>query len=72
MTAILKNVYINKSDEIIYKYNKIYHNYNKYITMYIEYGIEHNNKNPKFKVGDCWRISKYKSISAKGYTPNFS
>ena len=27
-------------------------------------------KNPKFKVGDHVRISKYKKIFAKGYTPN--
>ena len=29
-------------------------------------------KNPKFKVGDHVRISKYKNVFAKGYTPNWS
>ena len=29
-------------------------------------------KIPKFKVGDHVRISKYKNIFAKGYTPNWS
>ena len=29
-------------------------------------------KEPKFKVGDHVRISKYKNIFAKGYTPNWS
>ena len=29
-------------------------------------------KYPKFKVGDHIRISKYKNIFAKGYTPNWS
>ena len=29
-------------------------------------------KGPKFEVGDHLRISKYKNISAKGYTPNWS
>ena len=29
-------------------------------------------RNPKFKVGDNLRISKYKNIFAKGYTPNWS
>ena len=29
-------------------------------------------KNPKFKVGDHVRISKYKNIFAKGYAPNWS
>ena len=28
-------------------------------------------KNPKFKVGNNVRISKYKNIFAKGYTPNW-
>ena len=31
-----------------------------------------NDKDPKFKVGDHVRISKYKNISAKGYMPNWS
>ena len=29
-----------------------------------------NKKDPKFKVGENVRISKYKNIFAKGYTPN--
>ena len=29
-------------------------------------------KNPKFKIVDHVRISKYKNILAKGYTPNWS
>ena len=39
---------------------------------YINTGKEVNDKDPKFKVGDHVRISKYKSIFAKGYTPNWS
>ena len=31
-----------------------------------------NEKEPKFKVGDHVRISKYKNIFAKGYTQNWS
>ena len=31
-----------------------------------------NNKDPKFKVGDRVRISKYKNVFAKGYVPNWS
>ena len=31
-----------------------------------------NKKNPKFKVGNNVRISKYRNIFAKGYTPNWS
>ena len=33
---------------------------------------EFNDKDPKFKVGDHARISKYKNNFAKGYTPNWS
>ena len=33
---------------------------------------EVNNKDPKFKVGDNVRISKYKHIFARDYTPNLS
>ena len=37
---------------------------------YIDFKKEVNDKNPKFKVGDYVKISKYKNIFAKGYTPN--
>ena len=37
-----------------------------------EYNGDSNEKDPKFKVGDHVRISKYKYIFAKGYTPNWS
>ena len=39
--------------------------------MYINADKEINNKDPKFKVGDRVRISKYKNIFAKGYIPNW-
>ena len=39
---------------------------------HIDFGKEVNDKDPKFKVGDHVRISKYKNIFAKGYTPNWS
>ena len=31
-----------------------------------------SNKDPRFKIGDQVRISKYKYIFAKGYIPNWS
>ena len=34
--------------------------------------VHSNKKDPKFNVGDNVRISKYKNIFAKGYTPNCS
>ena len=41
-------------------------------STYIDFGIENNEKDPKFQVGDQVRISKYKNIFAKGYTTNWS
>ena len=39
---------------------------------YAEYNEDFNKKDPKFKVGDHVRISKYKNIFTKGYPPNWS
>ena len=39
---------------------------------YINTDREVNNKDPNFQVGDHVRISKYKNIFAKRYTPNWS
>ena len=39
---------------------------------FADYNEESNEKDPKFKEGDHIRISKYKNIFAKGYTPNWS
>ena len=33
---------------------------------------ENNNKDPKFKIGDFVKISKYKDIFAKDYAPSWS
>ena len=38
----------------------------------IDFKKEVNNKDPKFKIDDHVRISKYKNIFAKGYMPNWS
>ena len=78
MTAISKNVYINKLDDIVKEYNNTYHTLIKMKPVdvkdntYIDFKEEVNDKNPKFKVGDRVRISKYKNIFAKGYMPNWS
>ena len=37
-----------------------------------DYIEEINKKDPKFKIGDHVRISKYKNIFSKGYLPNWS
>ena len=39
---------------------------------YINSNKKINNKDPKFKIGDIVRISKYKNIFAKGYVKNWS
>ena len=41
-------------------------------STYTVFNKENNNEDPKFKVGDHVRISKYKNIFAKGYVPNWS
>ena len=77
MTSIPKNVYIDKLDDIVNKYNNTYHSTIKMKPVdvksntYIDSSKEINNKDPKFKIGDIVRISKYKNIFAKGYTPNW-
>ena len=78
MTSISKNVYIDKLDDIVKKYKNTYHTSIKMKPVdvkdntYIHFKKEDNDKNPKFKVGDHVRISKYKNIFAKGYMPNWS
>ena len=37
---------------------------------YAEYNEDFNKKDPRYKVGDHARISKYKNIFPKWYTPN--
>ena len=68
MTAISKNVYFEVVDDIVNKYNNTVH---KTIKMkpidntddsYAEYNENFDKKDPKFKVGDNVRISKYKNI----------
>ena len=78
MAAISNNVYIDLLDNIVDKYNNTVHRSIKMKPIdgssnsYAEYNEDSNKKDPKFKVGDHVRISKYKNIFAKGYTPNWS
>ena len=78
MTSISKNVYVDKLDHVVNEYNNTYHTTIKMKPIdvkdntYINIDKEINNKDPKYKVGDRVRISKYKNIFAKGYTPNSS
>ena len=80
ITAISKHVYFDVLDDIVNKYNNTVHGTIKikpidvtddYYAEYSENSMElHSKQNPKFKVDDNVRISKYRNIFAKGYTPN--
>ena len=78
MKAVSKNVYFDVLDDIVNKYNSTVHRSIKMKPIdvtsdsYAEYNEDSNKKDPKFKVGDHVRISKYKNIFAKGYTLNWS
>ena len=78
MTSISKNVYIDKLGDIVDEYNNTYHTSIKMKPVdvkdntYINFEKEVNDKDPKFKIGDYVRISKYRNIFAKGYMPNWS
>ena len=78
MTKVSINVCIDKLDDIVNKYNNTYHSTIKIKPVdvksntYIDSSKEINDKDPKFKIGDIVRISKYKNIFAKGYTPSWS
>ena len=41
-------------------------------SIYFDFKKENNKEDPKFKVGNHVRISKYKNIFAKCYVPNWS
>ena len=68
---------LDKLDDIVNEYNNTKHRTTKMKPIdvkdntYINFSKEVNNNDPKFKVGDHARISKYKNIFAKGYTPNW-
>ena len=75
----LKNIYIDILDDIANKYNNTYHGTIKMKPVdakssiyYIDSSKEVNDENPKFKIGNIARISKYKNIFAKGYVLNCS
>ena len=78
MTTISKNVYFDVLNYTVDEYNNTCHRTIKMKPIdvkddfFAEYNEELNEKDPKFKVGDHVRISKFKNVFAKGYTPNWS
>ena len=77
MTATGKNVCYDVLDDVVNKYNNTKHSTIKMKSIDVKnnkrlYIDVHNEKNSRFKVDDRVRISKFKNIFAKGYTPNWS
>ena len=76
MTSASKNVYIDKLDDMVIKYNNTYQStvkmkpINVKSNTYIDSSKEINGKNPEFKIGDIVKISKYKNVFPNGYTPD--
>ena len=78
MAATGKNVYYDVLDDVVNKYNNTKHSTIK--MKPIDAGDNNkrvdvddpNEKDSRSKVGDRVRISKFKNIFAKGYTPNWS
>ena len=78
MKAVSKNVYFDALDDIVKNYNNTFHRTIEVKAIdvksdfYSEFNVDSNKKDPKFKVGDHVRMSKFKNIFAKRYTPNWS
>ena len=87
MTAIGKNVCYDVLDDVVNEYNNTKHNTIKMKPKDVKidttkssaiarnnrvYIDEYNKKSARFNVSDRVRISKFKNIFAKEYTPNWS
>ena len=79
MASMSKNIYIDKLNDIVNKYNNKYHSsatkmrpVNVKSNTYINSSKEINDKNPKFKISDIVRILKRKNIFGNVYTTNWS
>ena len=76
MTSVSENVYIDKLEETVNKYNNTYHStmtmktFDVRSSTYSNSSKDINEKDPKFKFADIVRLSKYKHIFVKGYTLN--
>ena len=73
-----KIVYTDKLDDIVNEYSNTYHRTIKMKPIHVKDNThidsikDVDNEDPKFQVGPHVRISKYKNIFAKGYTPYWS
>ena len=75
MAAVSKNVCFDVLDDVVNEYNNTVHRKIQIkptdVHLILMLNKDYNEKDPKFKVGDCVRISKYKHIFVKGYTKNW-
>ena len=61
-------MYIDKIDDRLKKYNNTYHSTIKMklvdvkSSTYLDFNKKNNSEDPKFKVGDNFRVSKYEHI----------
>ena len=72
----IKNMYVDKLDEVVNRYNNIYHSTIRMKPVDVKSNKRINsgfdNKDVRFKIRDNVRISKYNNIFAKGSAPNWS
>ena len=77
MTATSKSIYYNILADVVSEYNDTKHSTIKMKQKDVKDGNkrvyidEHNEKTAMYNVGDGVRISKFKNIFPKGYTPNW-
>ena len=71
MTSVSKNVYIDKLDDTVNKYDNIYTTI-KMKPINAKSNTYINNTDLKFKIGDIFRISKYKKYLCKRLHLNWS
>ena len=75
MASVSKTLYTDKLDDIVNKYNNTYSTVKmKAVDVksntYNNSSKEINDKDPKFKISDTVRISKYEDIFSEGYILN--
>ena len=77
MAASDSKSYLSYLNKLVDEYNNTYHHSIGKTPTHTDYSalteeIESSHKAPKFKVGDKFRVIKYKNIFSKGYTNNWS
>ena len=77
-TSVLKNMYIDKLDDIVNEHNNTYQStikmkpFNVKWSTYVDSNVRTNDKGRKFKVSHHLVISKYRNNFAEACTPNLT